>query len=233
MKKRYILSIIVFSFMNFSCVHLIGNGKMTSSERTLLPFEKIHISGNAEFRFHAAQEYRAVITVDSNLEEYVVLKIINKTLNIDLKNGRTYSFTNFIVDVYCPSISGISISGSGHFEGIDKIITETFESEISGSGKIDGNIECDTLSVNISGSGKINISGTGKDANINISGSGNFNGMEFQNKRAVVHVSGSGNINIEVLEYLKADISGSGNIKYRGNPKIDYNGSGSGRLISE
>jgi cytoskeletal protein CcmA (bactofilin family) len=225
---------------------------MTSSEMTLPPFEKIHSSGSAQVRFHASQEYRAVITVDSNLEEYVVLKTINKTLDIDVKKGRSYSFTNFIADVYCPGISGISISGSGNFESTDKITAETFESKISGYGKIDGNIECDTLSVNISGSGKINhnvacnnfsahisgsgeinITGTGKEADVNISGSGNFNGTEFQNNRAAVRVSGSGNISMWVLEYLKANISGSGNIKYRGNPKIDYNASGSGRLISE
>jgi hypothetical protein len=222
--------------MNFSCVHLpaiVGNGKMTSSERTLPPFEKIRISGSAEVRFHASQEYRAVITVDSNIEEYVILKTINKTLNIDLRDERSYSYISFIVDVYCPSISGISISGSGKFEGADKIIAETFESKISGYGKIDGDIECDTLSVNISGSGEINITGTSKEADVNISGSGNFNGTELQNNRVVIHVSGSGNISIWVLEYLKVNVSGSGNIKYRGNPKIDYSASGSGRLISE
>jgi hypothetical protein len=255
MKKFNIVSIIfimAFSFINLACAHLIGNGKTISTERMLSPFEKIHSSGKAEVRFHVSQEYRAVITVDSNIEEYVVLKITNKTLNIGLKNGRIYSFNNFIVDVYCPNISGVSISGSGAFEGVDKIIAETFESNISGSGKIHGNIECDYLSIDISGSGEINsnvvcnilsadisgagkiiITGTGKNANIDISGSGNFNGIEFQNDKVAVHVSGSGNINIWVLEHLKAEVSGSGSVKYRGNPKIDYNGSGSGRLISE
>jgi hypothetical protein len=247
----FMVFIALFSFANVSCAHLVGNGKITNTERVLPPFEKIHSGGSAAVRFHTGQEYRAVVTIDSNLEEYVITNIKNKTLNIGLKELRSYSFTDFTVDVYCPSISGISISGSGYFEGADKITAETFESNVSGSGKINGNIECDILSIrisgsgeinnnivcnnltaNISGAGKINVSGTGKNTNIEISGSGDFNGTEYQTNNADVRISGSGNISIGISEYLKANISGSGSVKYRGTPKIDYSGSGSGSLIS-
>jgi hypothetical protein len=216
----------------------------------LSPFEKIHSGGSANVRFHVSQEYRVVITVDSNIEEYVVTDIKNRVLTIGLKKGRLYLSKNFSVDVYCPSLSGISISGSGSFESIDTIFTDTFESTVSGSGKITGNIEgdnisirifgsgefngniiCNSLSTNISGSGKINVTGSSKDANADISGSGNFNGIDFECNKASIHISGSGNMNICVSEYIKANVSGSGRVKYRGNPKIDYNGSG--RLISE
>jgi hypothetical protein len=247
-----LISGIVFSLMNISCAHLIGNGKIISAERTLPAFEKIHSGGSANVRFHVSQEYRAVITVYSNIEEYIVTDIKNRELNIRLKNGRSYSPANFIVDVYCPGISGVSISGSGSFEGIDKIFTDTFASTVSGSGEITGNIECDDISIrisgsgkfngnivcsnlaaNISGSGKINVTGSGKDANMSILGSGNFNGIDFDCNTANIHISGSGNVFLCAAEYINANISGSGSVKYRGNPKIDYSGSGSDRLINE
>jgi hypothetical protein len=63
--------------------------------------------------------------------------------------------------------------------------------DISGSGEIEGAVECNSLTVNISGSGKIAVTGTCQKAGLNI--------------------------------------SGSGAITYRGNPKVTFSGSGSGK----
>jgi hypothetical protein len=237
-----------FSFFTMSCVHF-GNEKIISSERTLNSFEKIHVSGTANVRFHISQDYRAVVTVDSNLEKYVELTVRDKTLNIGTRNGGSFSFTEFTVDVYCPGLTGVSVSGSGDFTAIDKITAAAFESRVSGSGKLIGTIECDDFSVtlsgsgkmdniiicsnfsaHISGSGKITVSGTGNDLDIRISGSGDFIGLEYQTNNASARISGSGNMDIWVLEYLEANVSGSGNIRYRGNPRLTFSGSGSGRI---
>jgi hypothetical protein len=245
----FMVLVMWFSFMNTSCVHL-GNGNIISSERTLGPFEKIHSGGSYEVRFHVSQDYRAVITVDSNLYEYVTLNIKNGTLNIGTKNGRSYKFTKFIADIYCPGLTGVSLSGSGKFISMDRITTPSFDLNVSGSGDVEGTIECETFSVKLSGSGKINnnivcnnfaanisgsgditVSGTADDSDIKISGSGNFNGSEFMTNNTATRISGSGNMNIWVLEYLRANVSGSGSIKYRGTPKIEFSGSGSGRDV--
>jgi hypothetical protein len=254
MKKSsvgFTVLIIWFSFMNMSCVYL-GNGNIISSERTLGTFEKIHSSGSYEVRFHISQDYRAVITVDSNLYEYVTLDIKNGTLNIGTKNLHSYKFTKFIADIYCPSLKGVSLSGSGKIIIMDKITASSFDLNVSGSGDMEGTIECETFSLKLSGSGKINnniicnnftanisgsgnttVSGTANDSNIKISGSGNFHGNEFRTNNTTTHISGSGNMNIWVLEYLRAKVSGSGSIKYHGTPKIEFNGSGSGRIRAE
>jgi len=256
MKKSSIAAMIFvigFSVICLSCLifPIMGNGNLVSTERTVSSFEKISISGSSEVRFHASQAYRVVVTVDSNLSDYVDIYTRNRELIIRTKNGN-YSFTKFLVDVYCPVLAGISVSGSGSFTGIDKIITSSFETNISGSGKTEGTIECGNFSAKISGSGETNynvicnnliadisgsgeitITGTGKDSNIKISGSGDFNGIEFKTNSVSAQISGSGNLSIWVLDYLKATISGSGSIRYRGNPRIDYSGSGSGRLRAE
>jgi len=154
-------------------------------------------------------------------------------LKIGTKNGKSYSFTNYIVDVYCPTLSAVSSSGAVRFNGIDKINVSTFTLRISGSADVDCYIECSKFDVDISGSGEIDVSGSAKEMNVTASGSATINGREFQTNNAVVTVSGSGRIHIWVLDYLKAKMSGSGKVTYRGNPKIDYSNSGSGRLESE
>jgi hypothetical protein len=210
-------------------VPIVGNGNLVTSERTVYAFEKISSGGSSEIHFHVSPEYRVVVTTDSNLVDIVTTSIKNNVLNIGFKKG-SYSSTRIQVDVYCPTLTGVSIFGSGSFTCNDTIITSTFDSNVSGSGEIIGIIECNNFSSNISGSGKILITGNGKNSDINISGSGTFNGNNFTINNATVHVRGSGKAIIFVSENLNVVISGSGEVDYHGNPKIESKTSGSGRI---
>jgi hypothetical protein len=227
-----LLLITVISMIYVSCGNLfpmIGNGNLAASERRVSAFEKISSGGSSEIRFHASREYRVVVTTDSNLIDFVTTDIRNNVLNIGFKRN-SYSFTKIYVDVYCPTLIGVSISGSGSFTGNDTIITSTFDSIVSGSGEINGTIECNNFSAKITGSGKINISGNGKDLDIIISGSGTFSGNNFAINNAAVRVSGSGRANIFVSENLNVGITGSGEVNYRGSPRIESKVSGFGRI---
>jgi len=207
-----------------------GNGRLIAYEKSVAAFEKIDCEGSADVHFYASDEYRTVVTVDSNLEEFAEVFTKNNTLHIRPKRGYTCIFTKFLVEVYCPTVSEVSLSGSCNFSGKSKLVTPSFETTISGSGKVVGTVECDSFSAKISGSGKIAIDGVTKNANIVISGSGKFDGADFNIIEAIVKISGSGDANIWVEDILKANISGSGKINYRGEPKIDSTISGSGRI---
>jgi len=238
MKKLNIVSLVLIigflggcSLVNININLIRGNGNLITSEKSVSSFEKINISDSAEVRFKTSQEYRTVVTVDSNLLEYTEIDTKDNTLNIGAKRG-SYSFTKYLVEVYCPAVNSVSISGSGRFSGEDSIKVPAFTSNISGSGRIEGAVESETFSVKISGSGNIKVTGNSGDSDIDISGSGSFNGNDFVINKAAVRISGSGKANVNVSEYLNANISGSGNINYRGSPKIDSKISGSGRLKS-
>lgn len=215
MKKLNVIPLIFIVGLLGSCLMdniIKGNGNLITSEKLVSSFEKINIAGSAEVRFYASQEYQAKVTVDSNLLEYTEIETRGNTLNIGTKNGKySLNFTKYLVEIYCPAVNSVSISGSGSFVGTESINVSTFTAVISGSGNI--------IAV-----------GNGGESNIDISGSGSFNGDEFGVNKAVVRISGSGKANINVSEYLNANISGSGIINYSGNPKVDSKISGSGRL---
>ena len=231
---------------------ITGNGNLITSEKPVSSFDKIRVAGIAEVNYHASPDYRAVVTVDSNLDEYVAVYTENNVLNIGTKNGRYYRFTKYMVDVYAPSISGLVMSGSVRFEGMNTITSPGFDLEISGAGKLKGDFECDQFNARISGSGEmdshvvssgfkavvagscaINLAGSSSDLDISISGAGNFMGSEFKTNNVIASISGAGEMHIWALDTLKANIAGAGKVKYRGNPKIDYHASGAGRLESE
>lgn len=223
------VSVVSAFFVSCAIFITVGNGDLVTLEKNVSSFQKVHCDGSAEIRFHASTEYRIIITADSNLIDNIETSVGNNTLKIGTKYGN-YSFTKFIVDVYCPALTGISMSGSGKFSTCDTITVSTFKSEMSGSGKVEGTIECDTFIARITGSGKINITGNCINSNITSSGSGNFNGFDFIMKDAVIDITGSGKADVHVTDYLKAIISGSGSINYLGDPSIDSHITGSGRI---
>ena len=231
-KKTSILAVAAIINILVGCVSyspIRGNGNLAALEKTVSGFEKINISGSAEVHFHTSPEFRIVVTVDENLAEYVEIVTKDNVLNVGTKNG-SYSFTKFLVDVYSPVLTGVSVSGSGSFSSVDKITVPTFAMSVTGSGNIEGTVECENFSARVTGSGDIIVTGNSKNADIVVTGSGEFKGNDFIIGDATVHINGSGNIVMYVTDNLKANISGSGEINYRGEPKIDIKNNGSGRI---
>ena len=230
MKIKHIVLLFSLSVTITSCGTIFGNKNIITDERNLSFFDKIEISGSAEVIFHSSAEYRAVVTVDSNLSEYLETTVRNGVLIIREKPGHDYVFTKETVDVYCPNITDISLSGSGRFDTIDKIAAPKISINISGSGKISGNVECNNIIIAISGSGSVSIAGNTENADIIISGSGSLNGTEFPISNCSINLSGSGKADIFVNKNLDVKLSGSGIITYRGNPQTNIENSGSGRV---
>jgi len=171
-----------------------GNGHLIHSEKPVSMFEKIDNSSSADVCFHVGDEYRVVVTIDENLEKYVEIFTKDNILHIRTKNG-SYSFTKLLVDIYCPILTGISISGSGDFESKDIITVPTFKTTLSGSGDFKGSVECENFSATLSGSGDMTITGSSKEANIVLLGSGDLKGsIECENFFATL--SGSGDMRI-------------------------------------
>jgi len=196
-------------FQSCSVTAIRGNGNLVTSEKSVSAFEKISNTGTAEVRYHVSEGYRVVVTADENLDEYVEISTNNNVLNIGTKKNTNCSFTKFLVDVYCPVITSVSITGTGNFEGA---------------------IECDNFSAHITGTGSITVTGNSKDANINITGTGSFNGNEFYVKNATARITGTGNAYISVEDNLNATVTGVGNINYRGEPKVESKVTGLGKV---
>jgi hypothetical protein len=225
----------VYSSCDKEFMHKIkGNGNLQVSEKTVSTFNKIVTGGSVEVHYYTSEDYRVVITIDENLHEYLDIFTNNNTLHIGLKKNMSFSkITKFLVEVYCPVLVSVSADGFIEFEGKDTITTSTFQTALSGSGKIKGAFECESFTAKIDGFGEMTITGSSKDARIDISGSGIFNGEKFITKNATVNIDGFGNVYIYAIDNLKVKISGSGTLYYWGEPKIESSISGFGKIIKK
>ena len=237
MNKNIILvAIIVAVCASFvSCISITniakrGCGNIVSSERTVSAFEEINVGSSAAVRFHVGDEFRVVVSIDENLYEYVETVTRSNTLRIGTTRRDSFSPTQFVVDVYAPTLSGVTVSGAGRFENTETLIVPNFEINVSGAGRITSAVESDSFTATISGSGRITAFGSSQNVVIRISGSGRFLGSEFITNNTTAHISGSGNAELYVIDNLNATVSGSGRIRYQGNPRVDSRVTGSGRI---
>jgi hypothetical protein len=210
-----------------------GNRDIVTVDRTVSsPFENISIRGSGTVRIYQSAETKISLTIDSNLKEYINIGVKNNTLIIEQKERTSLRPTVYIIDIYMPNIHELDIAGSGDFIFMNNINTESLRLHITGSGNIEGAVECDELKVNISGSGDIELIGKVQELELSITGSGDFEceGLEVNN--AKIRTSGSGDVKIYVVDSLEGTTFGSGDIMYRGEPEIIFNSSGSGKIRS-
>jgi len=93
-------------------------------------------------------------------------------------------------------------------------------------------VEAQEIGLEVSGSGSVKLGGESKELNIEISGSGKVWAFENKTQKAKIEISGSGEVETTVSTEIVSDISGSGKVRYKGNPQKEVTkSSGSGKTI--
>ena len=238
MKKIITLGLIVFISTSCSAQwgkRIKGNGNITTEERSVGSYNEVALAGWFDVDLVDGTEGKLTIKGESNLLEYIVTEVKNGKLTLKVKKGfnlKPSSWNNGIhITVPIESIDAVRLSGSGDIVGNKTIKTDKFETALSGSGDITLEIESNSVAVSMSGSGDIKLSGSTKTFEVGISGSGDINAYNLQADNVDASVSGSADINVTANKMIKARVSGSGDISYRGNPeKVDTKSSGSGDI---
>ena len=232
LKSAALLFILTISFGTSYAQKVKGNGKTISETRNVGSFDGVGVAGSFDVFLVAGDEGKLDIKVEENLAQYLITEVKNGDLNIKWKNGvniRTTSKTT--ITVHFKSINSLAMAGSGDIVGKDKIKGNSLDVAVAGSGDIEVDIDVEQLETAISGSGDIELSGTATEFEAAVSGSGGIDAYDLKVEKAELKISGSGSIGVTVEKEIVARISGSGNIKYKGQPRIeDIKVSGSGNV---
>ena len=201
-------------------------------------FDGISVSGAIELYVSQGDAKVAVSAADEEKVNEIETYVQGRILYIRFKTKKSWwsdqwntTGRNFRAYVSAPVIKSLSSSGSGNIkiEGILK--SPDLDIEISGSGNISGSIKTENLDVIQSGSSNIRLAGTAEKAEFECSGSGNIICGELSLDYCTVEMSGSGNAELLVNKELSAEISGSGNVKYKGQGTvINSSTAGSGKI---
>lgn len=209
-----------------------GDGNITTETRTTGDYDGLKASGPMDFKLVEGKEGNITIKADANLMQYIITEVKDGNLIVKTKKGVNLRPSKTIeVTVPYQSISYVAIAGSGDIENKGTIKAENFKAAIAGSGDIDLNINANAVVSSIAGSGDIDLSGSTKNLEVKIAGSGDFDGKDLDSNDVTVKISGSGGANVVCNGELFVRISGSGDVRYSGNPTLkDTKISGSGSV---
>ena len=216
MKKVIILSITFLLIacnacivhMNGSGVTIKGSGTIIKESRELMDFYTVEIVGSVDADISSGESFSCNVQGDENLVRLVETTVTNNILEISTEGS--YSTKNpLIVYLTMPILEKAKIIGSG-----DMTISDVTK---------------DKVILTITGSGDITASGSVGILEAVVSGSGDLNLQKLQADHVNVTINGSGDAEVWANQSISAQVNGSGDIIYTGNPEKVYtqvNGSG-------
>lgn len=237
MKKLFLFSallICISGFAQWNWEKIEGNGSLKKESRNPGEFASIASAGSWDVMVAYGTTCSVQVEGDENLLPYIVTEVESNKLNIhSKKNTNLRSKNKIVIYVTLTNLSNLSLSGSGNIMGEGKFSSDgPMQVSIAGSGNVKMAFNrAKSISMNISGSGNIELAGTAETAEISISGSGNADCGKLQVDKALAKISGSGNVKIFANQSIKANISGSGNVLYKGAANdIETHSAGSGKV---
>lgn len=216
MKKLACLLLLlpVLTVLSAGCHHgrfaeIKGNGKREMQKRQVAPFTSISTDGAFTIEVTCQKELSLEIEGDENVLEFITTEVDNNILRLD--NNKSYSTSEPIrVKISVPNLEGLAVNGAGHID-VKGLNNEKFE--------IDSN-----------GAPTIVASGTTKMVDIAANGAGKVDTQNLHATRAVVDARGVAKVDLDVSDQLDVEISGPSSVTYKGNPAVNKNIQGPGKL---
>lgn len=208
--------------------------------RNVAPFTRIGLSNSARVVLRQGNSQR--VEVDASADDLALLEtsVEDGKLRIGTRrdSGKLWSSVSFegrvTVYVTVPSISEVSVSGSGQVLAEDAVKAKSLALAVSGSGRlIMPRVTAERITSSVSGSGQIMLGGSCPAHEARISGSGNVQASDLRTETSSIRISGSGDGRLYARRSLDASIAGSGDVYVKGGARVSSSVAGSGRVHRE
>ena len=240
MKKQHLIFFILsLTIFTIPACHIHDDGPFWDCEKGQGPevsvvldmpeFTGVSLNSSVDVFITQGPNFQVVAKGEENIIDLLQLDVQNNVWDIEF--DRCVKDFDLRIFITMPTITFLSIPGSGDIRGENFFDGQDIVLRISGSGDMDLGLLVQDIDGKISGSGDMLLEGEAQNVDFKISGSGDLKAFNLVSQKADIDISGSGDASIHVLEVLDARISGSGNIYFKGSPVINLNKTGSGDLI--
>ncbi len=214
-----------------------GNGNVVNIERNTGDYDALRVGGFYEVELIDGPEGKITLTGEDNILEYIETEVSGGTLTIKSENNINLNPSRgekVFITVPVEKIDGMRLSGSGKVTSKKTLDANNFKVHTSGARNAELDLNAKSVTVISSGSSDVTLSGSALTMDITASGSSDINAFELNVEKIDIRSSGSSDIRVTANEALDTRVSGSGNVKYQGNPsKIRNKLSGSGKVSKE
>lgn len=204
-----------------------------------VPLAELDLSGEAPTELAVVGPDNVVVTTGNKLDidvsgdqaavDALRFSLEDGALGISRERDSGKDLGKATVRVTMPSLTALTVAGSGSVEVAE--VTGTAEVTIAGSGSAKiAKVEASTLDLTIAGSGDVEAAGTVEKLDMTIAGSGSGRMAGLAVQTADISVVGSGSTEFSSDGKVDANIMGSGSVTVNGAASCTVSAMGSGKL---
>ena len=209
-----------------------GSGNVISVERNLAAFNSIVHNTVGDVNVTYGSEQSVTVICDDNIQQYVKLKVKNRSLYIYLESDSPLSDFSLTIEIVVTDLRSLSANSAGSIYGQNKFTVDKLFLNTNSAGNINMDVQAEDLYTTINSAGNIFVKGETTNHFASVNSAGNLRAFRLETDTTYVVVSSAGNAEVNVTKYLEAVISSSGSVYYIGYPNIVQTISSLGRLIN-
>jgi hypothetical protein len=233
------LSVIVFMGISGLCsgcdniLGVPGDGKVTKETRVVSPFDSIEVSGAFKVYLKQGSLEEVVIEADENLQPLIRAEVRGNTLVIETRKPFSNP-TSLNVYITLKDLRKAELSGAVDIFTDGRLNLNEFSLHTSGASNAKMDITVKKLDLDCSGASKLKLTGSATDVSADLSGACDIFAFDLLAENFTLDLSGAGKAQINVSKKISAEISGAGNVRYKGSPTIiNQSVSGAGSIKHE
>jgi hypothetical protein len=229
MKIRLFIYLFVAALGSLaSCKHQVisGSGAIGTETRILQNFSAIEIEASLKSSITIDSSAKASLELNGykNLLPYIKTEVKGDVLRIYTERPIDFdSDKDVIATITMPSITGLTIRGTGEAEIHGVVKAEKFSFVLKGASDvtIDG-LDVNNFDADIAGAGSLGLhAGRINFAHYRLAGAGNVEAFPVVCNESSATLLGAGDLELNVVQKLDAEIKGAGSISYKGHPAIN------------
>lgn len=198
-------------------------------------YHRVKVTGPFDLELIPSQTSSVEIDCQESDRDKVSVNIENQVAHIRYKNALLFNTRSnpIKVKLYYTELTEFAHRGPGDLNGSRLIKGKSFLLTKRGVGKVNLNLDFETLTLVLRDNAVGNLSGTLNDLRLTALGRSKLNALDLEVTRADLLLKGFSKIQVHVKETLNAHISGSAELLYKGSPQLSIKKKGDAASIKQ
>lgn len=188
-------------------------------ERSVAGFDRVVVHSVVDLVVKQGAHEQLFVTAEPRLMGNIVTRVERRTLIIETV-GNFKTEKKLRVELTLRELHHLEADDNADIR-VERLRSDSLNVELAGNADLTApQLTLDALKLRVSGSASATLGGSTGRQSVQVGGSADYRGEGLDSAVAQVAASGSASASVKVRDSLDAEVSGSADVTYFGNPKV-------------
>jgi hypothetical protein len=214
---------------------LEGNGKVSSQQREVSPFNAIELKGVFNTVLVQGTKEAVLVETDENLQELITVKVENNVLKVGMKDSTSFGkVSKMVVRITLVDLSRLQSESVGSLSCASTLrLPHHLKVKVQSVGTTSLDLDADTLEIEADIVGNLDLKGKVHLAHIRHDGLGSIHAFGLETYSMELITNGIGSSEVFATHELNVKANGVGGVRYKGDPeRKEIKNDGLGKVVA-